>query len=39
VLSEGVKQLLAGEQWIALVEYTIMAWGYVQVKYGTNGSP
>ncbi|XP_023333508.1 uncharacterized protein LOC111705248 [Eurytemora carolleeae] len=30
VLSEGVKQLLAGEQWIALVEYTIMAWGYVQ---------
>ena len=31
VVSEGVKRLQSGEQWNALLDYTIIAWGYVQV--------
>jgi len=30
VVNEGVKQLTAGLQWSAVIDYTIMAWGYVQ---------
>jgi len=30
VVSEGVKRLQSGEQWTALLDYTIIAWGYVQ---------
>ncbi len=33
VVSEGVKRLQSGEQWTALLDYTIIAWGYVQVTY------
>jgi hypothetical protein len=28
---ESLKRLQEGEQWAALVDYTILAWGYVQV--------
>ena len=28
---EGMRRLQEGEQWTALVDYTIIAWGYVQV--------
>jgi hypothetical protein len=27
---EGPKRLVAGRQWMAVVDYTVMAWGYVQ---------
>jgi len=27
---EGPKRLVAGRQWLALVDYSVMAWGYVQ---------
>lgn len=30
VVSEGVKRLQSGEQWSSLLDYTIMAWSYVQ---------
>eukprot|EP00088_Acartia_fossae_P007776 TRINITY_DN13648_c1_g1_i3.p1 TRINITY_DN13648_c1_g1~~TRINITY_DN13648_c1_g1_i3.p1 ORF type:complete len:442 (+),score=83.31 TRINITY_DN13648_c1_g1_i3:81-1406(+) len=30
VVNEGVKRLQSGEQWTALLDYTIIAWGYVQ---------
>ena len=33
VVSEGVKRLQSGDQWTALLDYTIIAWGYVQVPY------
>ena len=28
---EGMRRLQEGEKWTALVDYTIIAWGYVQV--------
>ena len=31
-MSEGVKRLQSGEQWTSTLEYTIIAWGYVQVS-------
>jgi hypothetical protein len=30
---EGMKRLQDGEQWSALIDYTILAAGYVQVSF------
>jgi hypothetical protein len=30
---EGMKRLQEGEQWSALIDYTIIAAGYVQVSF------